>query len=146
MRIFNLFLLAAILLTVSGCASAQNKVDESHSQSRPMIAKTGTYCMEYSGGMEDVYIPSLTLNEDNSFSFAYDLSSSYLFKGHYKIENNMLSANTEDGSKLYLFRQVDEETLSFKAEGSSDVSLNDERLGVPIMDGALFKIEKTENE
>lgn len=155
MRLLTTLLLVAMLLAISACTSSQIKLNESDTRSKsdmtdpePIMTKPGTYYMIVSDmeGKPEAFRPSLTLSRDKTFTFEYDFTSSYLFKGYYEIEDNIVSANVEGGAYHYLFLQVDQDTLSFMAEGSSDVSLNDQRLGIPITDGALFKIEENKED
>lgn len=93
-------------------------------------------------GQEDWLLPGLTLNEEeHTFSFVYDALSSYMPYGSYQIQDNLLMATTDDGLYHYRFEVVDSHTLKFVQEGSSDVYLFDDRLGVPIEDGSLFEME-----
>lgn len=90
--------------------------------------------------MSDIFLPSLCLNEEErTFSFGYDLLSSYLPYGTYEIEDGILTARTGDGKYQYLFRVMEDGSLAFIEEGSSEVRLTDIRLGIPVEDGAKFK-------
>ena len=83
-------------------------------------------------------IPALTLETGHRFQFAYDMLSSYVSLGFYTIRDNILTAITDDGRFQYCFEIIDGNTLRFLQDKSSDVSLIDERLGIPITDRALF--------
>jgi hypothetical protein len=78
-------------------------------------------------------------NEDISFS--YDSLSSYLPVGTYKVEDNILTMTTSDGKCEYVFL-IDKDTLAFKKDESSEVTLTDDRLGIKIADNAKFKLKK----
>lgn len=93
-------------------------------------------------GQDEYLIPTLTLNEEeHTFSFAYDVLSSYMPCGTYQMTDKLLTATTEDGLYQYLFEVVDNHTLKFIQEGSSEVYLFDDHLGVPIEDGSLFEMK-----
>ena len=83
-------------------------------------------------------IPALTLQSGHEFQFSYDMLSSYLPYGMYTIKGHILTAITYDGRYQYRFEIINEDTLRFLQDGSSDVSLIDERLGTAIHDGDLF--------
>ena len=60
--------------------------------------------------------------------------------GTYTVEDDLLIAVTSDGKYHYQFQIIDGSTLKFIQSGSSDVSLTDEKLGIPIVDGAEFTL------
>ena len=95
----------------------------------------------------DLPLPTLTLDqEEGTFSFSYDVLSSYLAVGTYEINGDKVELTTEDGTFHYTFYSADEDTLRFSADESSDVQLTDNRIGAVITDGAVFSAEGKTNE
>ena len=95
----------------------------------------------------DLPLPTLTLDqEEGTFSFSYDVLSSYLAVGTYGINGDKVELTTEDGTFHYTFYSADEDTLRFSADESSDVQLTDNRIGAVITDGAVFSAVGKTNE
>lgn len=95
----------------------------------------------------DLPLPTLTLDqEEGTFSFAYDVLSSYLAVGTYEINGDKVELTTEDGTFHYTFYSADEDALRFSADESSDVQLIDNRIGAVITDGAVFSAVGKTNE
>ena len=95
----------------------------------------------------DLPLPTLTLDqEEGTFSFAYDVLSSYLAVGTYETNGDKVELTTEDGKFHYTFYSADEDTLRFSADESSDVQLTDNRIGAVITDGAVFSAVGKTNE
>ena len=93
---------------------------------------------------EEMFLPGLGLDrEEETFSFGFDLLSSYLSCGTYEIEDDVLTAVTDDGMYHYRFKVIDENTLEFMQEGSSEVKLINEDMGIAVKDGAIFKKRDT---
>lgn len=89
---------------------------------------------------EEMFLPSLGLDrEDKTFSFGYDILSSYLSCGTYEVEDDILTAVTNDGIYRYCFKVIDENTLEFMQEGSDEVRLINDEMGIAVKDGAIFK-------
>ena len=121
-----LLLLCCLLL--AGCAP------------QAVTPRNGVYHM--SVPPETIDVPSLLLDaESASFSFGYDALSSYLSIGSYEQDGSVLRCVTADGLYTYLFRVVNETTLAFIEEGSSEVRLIDARLGAPVVDGSVFLLD-----
>ena len=100
-----------------------------------------SYVLQASVSEEESFmLPGLALNEkEHTFSFSYDLLSSYLSVGTYVVEKGILTAITDDGLYYYQFKVLDEDTLEFMQEGSSEVRLINEEMGIAVQDGAEFK-------
>lgn len=93
------------------------------------------YVME---ATDDKPAPRIVINEDEkTFTFTYDLLSSYLNAGTYQVSDNILKATTSDGKYTYLFALQDD-ALQFIQEGSSAVTPIDREFSVPVQDGAIF--------
>lgn len=98
------------------------------------------YLQDSTSPEKALLIPELSLYKtEKTFTFSYDVISSYLSHGTYEIEDGILTAVTDDGNYHYQFKVIDENTLEFLQEGSSDVRLVDDRLGAAIQDGAIFE-------
>ena len=71
----------------------------------------------------DILISSaVTLREDGTFWFSFSPISSYLGHGDYTIQDNRLILPTDDGRFTYYFDILDENTLAFDANASSDMT------------------------
>lgn len=87
------------------------------------------YVME---ATDDKPAPRIVINEDEkTFTFTYDLLSSYLNAGTYQVSDNILKATTSDGKYTYLFALQDD-ALQFIQEGSSAVTPIDREFSVPV--------------
>ncbi len=105
-KIISLFFAVLFGVCCFGCASE-------------IELKSGIYVFENSGMMMD---PTLEIDtEKQFFSFSYSMLSSCLPTGTYTIENNVLTAETHDGENTYRFQIVDENTLKYIVDGSSDI-------------------------
>lgn len=100
----------------------------------------GTYQMAAENITSDdaVFLPSLILETDNTFAFSYDPLSSYYPYGTYEVKDGILTATTQDGLYQYVFEVIDENTLKFRQDGSAEVNLTDERIGVEVSDQVEF--------
>ncbi|WP_251353618.1 M56 family metallopeptidase [Hominisplanchenecus murintestinalis] len=104
-----------------------------------------TYKMEVGADVDeelkDLWTPGLSLNEiTKEGSFGFDLLSSYLHAGTYEVEGDILTLTDYEGTYHFRFKRIDKDTLEFIQEGSSSVALTDERMGIPVYDGAQFKL------
>lgn len=91
-------------------------------------------------GEEEMFLPSIGLDsQEKTFSFGFDILSSYLSVGTYEIKDDILIAVTNDRKYQYRFKVIDENTLEFVQEGSSEVKLINEEMGIAVQDGATFK-------
>lgn len=94
---------------------------------------------------DSVFLPCLTLFDDQTFGFTYDpLSSSYP-NGTYRIEGGRLTAVTKDETHTYVF-QADNDKYIFLEDESSDAALIDRRIGSPVTDRAVFALREPEEE
>lgn len=106
---------------------------------RAIAPRSGVYRM--SAPPETVIVPSLTLDtETDTFLFSYDVLSSFLPIGTFSQKGDVIIC-TGDATHTYLFRVVNETTLAFIQEGSSPVTLTDERIGAPVLDGSVFLLD-----
>lgn len=125
MKKYGIRILAVLLLLMlAGCKSSEDT---------PTV-KNGSYIMEHDG--EIFLSPSVTIADD-TFTFFYDPLSSYMPIGNYTVEEDILTLTTDDKKYHYVFR-IDGNSLIFQKEESSTVRLIDERLGVEVMDQAVF--------
>ena len=99
----------------------------------------GTYTVE---NAENAIIPaSITFGfKKDTFSFNYDLLSSYLPRGTWEIKKGKVIATTDDQNYVYIFDIVDNDTLEFVQKGSSTITYTDENINTnpPIVDGTKF--------
>ena len=95
------------------------------------------------GLKEDSRVPKLTFyEEEGTFSFFFDSFSDDILEGKYKIVGNTLTANTYDDKFHYTFEVVDDTSLKFIAEKSSDITLVHASLGYKVEDRTIFLLEK----
>lgn len=91
--------------------------------------------------LKDLWTPGLSLNEiTKEGSFGYDTLSSYLHAGTYEVEGQILTLTDNEGTGRFRFKRIDDDTLEFIQDGSSSVVLTNERMGIPVYDGARFKL------
>lgn len=112
--------------------------------SKNSVLYGGNYVMELNQQQkEDEKIaPVITINTDKKeFMFSYDVLSSYLNIGTYEVKDNVLTATTQDEKYHYVFHIVDENTLSFIEQESSEITIFDNHFGVVPQDGAIFQKE-----
>ncbi|MDE6054932.1 MAG: hypothetical protein K2G55_14505, partial [Lachnospiraceae bacterium] len=88
-------------------------------------------------------VPQLRLDKDGTFSFYYNMLSSYYPYGSYELKDNILTATTDDGKYQYQFKcvgDINNSLLLFDADHSSDVTDIDTKtnLDAPIKNGSIF--------
>lgn len=98
--------------------------------------KVGNYVYTKSN---DPLKPTLTLSDDNKFSFSYSALSSYYPQGTYIVDEDELVCITDDKEKKYVFEIEKNGLLKFDKDDSSNVSVGNFE-NVP--DDALFELEK----
>lgn len=104
----------------------------------------GTYTMAAEGesAEEAAFSPSVCFDvNSDTFTFGYNPLSSYLSMGSITVSGGKVTAKTDDGLYTYVFELVDEDTVRFLADGSSETVGADGNTAVP--DGAEFR--RTEN-
>ncbi len=138
MRKWSIILFVLITcLFCSSCGSTQSDERE------PETEVTKIYLME-TEEVDGRFAPYLQLNTaTKSFFFSYSILSSYLPHGQYDIADGILTAKTEDRKYIYVFDVVDENTLKFITDSSSEVEPIDEKIDVRIEDGACFIQKET---
>lgn len=82
---------------------------------------------------EDVIKPSVTLEDQNKFSFTFSALSSYIASGTYEMNGDHLLLKTDDGRYQYLF-VIQDKAIVYDAKNSSSLPWY-----VDIPDGAIFK-------
>ncbi|MCI9053364.1 MAG: hypothetical protein HFI05_15905 [Lachnospiraceae bacterium] len=91
---------------------------------------------------KEEFIPQIFLNtNDKTFFFSYGVLSSYITNGTYTENHKQLELKTEDGTYHYTFDIVDDNTLKFNQENSSDVKFIDKSIEREIIDGSEFIID-----
>lgn len=149
---FRVLCMIIVTMTLSGCVSATEKTAGNKSlietgvtevpSSDNVLITPGQYFLADPGEDDGVVLPNIQLNKDGSFEFFYDTLSSYAPHGNYSIQEDLLEASSSDGKYDYYFRIIDDRTLEFIQEGSSDVSLTDQKIGSPVTDGAVFTLKE----
>lgn len=144
-------LLIMTILLLAGCTQKTDTADTSAAETSVIKALETNESMEPAENNTKLYllktdaeefIPQLILNdEEKTFSFSYDVLSSYLAVGTYTESNGQLELKTDDGKYHYIFDIIDENTLKFNLESSSDVNGG---LGAEIADGAEFIIDSSD--
>lgn len=87
------------------------------------------------------FVPELILDQkDQSFYFYYDFLSSRGNSGTYQIEEDRLTASVTHDGRQFVFQIVDGKALTFVEDQSAQTSLQDERFGVALYDGARFML------
>lgn len=82
---------------------------------------------------EEFLKPTVTLQENNKFTFVYSALSSHIPMGTYEIDNDKLILKTDDGKEEYVFK-IDNGTLIFVEKDSSKLPSY-----ANIPDGAMFE-------
>ncbi len=83
------------------------------------MQSVGTRVYEFNDSEDIMKTSGIVLNDNGTFSLTFSPISSYLGYGTYKIEDNRLILNTDDGNYTYVFDMVDD-TLVFDADASSE--------------------------
>jgi len=131
-KVLSLVLSICICMGITACNQPDAEISSAE-------VTTQIYALEKG---DKAISPELTLSSDGTFGFPYDVLSSYYPIGTYEEADDILTATTDDGRYHYIFERVDEKTLKFVAEQSSDVSLTDPNLGVEIADGDSFVLQE----
>lgn len=124
---------------VENTMSAYETTEPSTPETVNVSIKSKSYYMETKEDA-DGFTPCLSVFDDGTFGFTYDVLSSYLANGTYSIEDQQIILKTDDGKYQYIFEIEDDDTLLFVKDKSSDVSLIQKDIGVTITDGAQFII------
>lgn len=135
MKKFILFIIMLSVLT--GCINNTSQIVlETNTSIESVQNNTKIYVLN---GNKGEFLPEIVLNTiDNTFSFSYDVLSSYLSIGAYKESQDRLELITDDGEYHYVFDIVDKSTLKFNKDESSNVTLIDNRMGIELSNGAEF--------
>lgn len=100
----KIIILLSLILVISGCTKNNKQIE-------------GTY----KSTSKDFSVASLTINEDETFTFYYDLASSHQDMGNYTKEDNMLICTCKDCDKVFYFKINKNGTLRFDKDKSSDL-------------------------
>lgn len=122
------FITVFILLLFTAC-----KVNEDE------IIKAGTYGLNQNESSIDVF--SAIKIKGSEFIFSYDLLSSYMPHGIYKVKKDLIIMTTDDKEYEYVF-QIEDDKLIFLKEKSTTVTLTGSMSGVQIEDKSVFKFIK----
>ena len=104
---------------------------------------SGTY--EMVDSEENVFTPYLTLDlEDKTFTFTFDVLSSYGNIGSIKFNKGNLICKTDDNKNTFIFKVENNNTLKFDATQSSSTTTVDDHIAVP--DETEFKLANDTSE
>lgn len=141
----KIFILLASLMCLVGCSQeADVKVPETEviTLETNVVTQVSNTVRHYymKTDATDIVIPVISLSEEeNSFTFSYDILSSYLSVGSYENIDDKLILVTDDNKYKYVFEIVDEKILKFIEKESSPISLiNKNSLREDIVDGTEF--------
>ena len=95
----------------------------------------GTYLLQAQENTGAI-LPSVTIDGEN-IMFSFDPLSSYANIGGFTIEKDRLIMTSSDKRYTYVF-EINEESLYFLEDESSDIHLTDPRIGYEISDFAEF--------
>lgn len=115
--------LTMIAIVIVACAADTNlTIDENTEENVKEVDLCGMYITEYDSieGLDGLG-PSLYLAQDNRFVFTYNILSSYLGVGIYSMENQIVTANTDDGKYTYVFHILEDGSLLFDVDKSAEV-------------------------
>ncbi|MDE6759952.1 MAG: M56 family metallopeptidase [Lachnospiraceae bacterium] len=149
--VLGIAVLSAALLTIPEKDMGEKMADSGADNKEVVLGNSeigvseGTYYMKVPLGAEPLFVPCLAIGKDSSFTFSYDLASSYMPYGTYEIKGDVLTASTSDGLYQYQFKLKEDGTLVFLAKGSSEVKLFDDNLGIAVLDGSEF-VKQTKRE
>ena len=125
------FLLCVMSLILSGC------------KENTYGLKSGTYEMVDSD--ENVFTPYLTLDlEDKTYTFTFDVLSSYGNIGSIKFSKGNLICKTDDNKNTFVFQIEENNTLKFDATQSSSTTTVEDIIAVP--DETEFKLVNDRSE
>ena len=92
---------------------------------------------------DNVLVPRIELDKNaGTFSITHDILASTIIGGTYKIENNILLAETYDKKSTYQFEIIDSKSFKFIQNNSSEIKLTDKNIGISITDGSIFKLQE----
>ncbi len=121
-----LFIIIGVSILLFGCSRTVYGVSE------------GTYVMQ--GTQDEIQKPAITFNVGKrTFSFTYDILSSYSPYGSWDFEDDNIVAKTDDGKYTYIFEVMDNDTIRFVQKGSSPITTVEGN--TPVTDGAEFAFE-----
>ena len=126
------------------------------SKSNDNELNTGIYVMELEKEQSDdneKILPTIFVDiNKKEFTFSYDMlfhscnlngySAKYFTIGTYEINDNILTATTNDDKYHYTFEIIDKNTLCFVEQESSKITVFDKNFCVIPQNGALFKIKE----
>lgn len=136
-QIQKLLFLPLILLIFTACGAEK-------AENIPVTP--GHYTQDVEHNTKETWFPAtLTLEEDGTFRFSFDLLSSYGNFGDYTQEEDVVTCTTHDGRYTFRFQVLAEDRLAFLKEGSSPVTYFDTYFATPVTDLMEFvRIEERE--
>ncbi len=145
-KILYILLISINLITLVGCSKSTNKEDTvSESANIDEHNPDMVFRMNIPEHSDALMSPTISLDSINkTFIFTYDLLSSYLNYGVYKVKDDILTATTSDGKYIYKFHISDNSALIFIQEGSAEIEYTDVKTIKTIDDGAVFIIDNNQ--
>lgn len=152
-RVKKLVLFTITIVFMAGCVKKADNTDITVEKSAVKAVETNESVDHTQNNTKiymlkvdrDGFIPQIIMNEtDKTFSFSYDILSSYLAVGTYSENNEQLELKTEDGKYHYTFDIIDDNTLKFNQENSSDIKLIYKGTVEEIKDGSEFIMDSSD--
>ena len=135
-------LLTLTLLSLTSCATPQHSQATPSPKSNILTNYNTTQSIYELKTLNSQTPPCLTLNKLNqTFTFSYDVLSSYLPSGNYQIKSNKLIAKTDDGRYQYTFIIQSKDTLMFDQNRSTRLTYIDSKMSPNVSDKAQFKLQ-----
>lgn len=112
-----------VTIVTAACAADKDAaIDKKTEEKEKEMELCGTYITKYDSidGLNNIG-PSLYLAQNNQFVFTYNILSSYLGVGTYTMEDQIVTANTDDGKYTYVFHILEDGSLLFDVDKSAEV-------------------------
>ena len=122
--------IAVIAIVTAACATdGDSATDKNTEESEKEVELCGLYITEHDSidGLNNIG-PRLHLAQDNQFVFTENIFSSYLGVGTYTIENQIVTAKTDDGKYTYVFHILEDGRLLFDVDKSAEILVMKEDL------------------
>lgn len=125
-RVIALALLLACCLTVWSCGGQQH-----------YGLSDDRYVLVEDGRPNEFVDIVFEMDDEYRFVFSYDGFSSYRPTGIFTIDEGKVTCVTDDGKYTFIFEIVDNDTLRFVQDGSSELKTMEN--GIAASGGAIFK-------
>ena len=105
----------------------------------------GTYLLN--SDSTNVFQPKIRFDFHNeTFSFVYDVHSSYEIFGKFEVADKQVTCKTNDDKYTYIFDILDDETIAFVQNGSSQIEMTVGETLTTVTDGVEFKFMQSSEE